>query len=97
MKNLSTKLQIYHGIINYILDDTGYDLSNIAELSNMTIKDVRLIYERKKIPSNFFTSEKQLLQLYQIILELKHNKTTSKFVKFAKGFKCENTKYPTSC
>lgn len=70
MKDSSIKLQIYQGIIQYLLDSTGYDLKNIAALSNSTIKSIRSIYHGNEIPPNFSSSEKHLIQLYQMILEL---------------------------
>ena len=39
------KLQIYQGIIQYLLDSTDYDLKNIAVLSNASIKMIRTIYD----------------------------------------------------
>ncbi|WP_233588859.1 hypothetical protein [Legionella septentrionalis] len=64
------KLQIYQGIIQYLLDSTGYDLKNIAALSNATIKNIRTIYHGDEVPLNFSSSEKHLVQLYQMILDL---------------------------
>ncbi|HCJ4394787.1 TPA: hypothetical protein ACHYN4_000363 [Legionella pneumophila] len=64
------KLQIYQGIIQYLLDSTGYDIKNIAALSNASIKSIRTIYQGIGMPANFASSEKHLVQLYQMILEL---------------------------
>lgn len=64
------KLQIYQGIIQYLLDSTSYDIKNIAALSNASLKSIRTIYQGIEIPANFFSSEKQLVQLYQMVLEL---------------------------
>lgn len=90
------KLQIYQGIIQYLLDSTNYDLKNIAALSNMTIKGIRSIYDGKEIPPNFSSSEKHLVQLFQMILEL-NTRQGSNLRHFAKGIKYENTQHPTSC
>lgn len=69
MKN-HPKLQIYQGIIQYLLDSTGYDIKNIASLSNASIKSISTIHQGNEIPPNFSSSEKHLVQLYQMILEL---------------------------
>ncbi|HDU8201786.1 hypothetical protein O6D28_09295 [Legionella pneumophila] len=78
------KLQIYQGIIQYLLDSTGYDIKNIAALSNASIKSIRTIYEGIGMPANFAASEKQLVQLYQMILEL-NTKQRSGLQFLAKG------------
>lgn len=90
------KLQIYQGIIQYLLDSTGYDLENIAALSNATIKSIRTIYLGDKVPPNFSSSEKHLVQLYQMILEL-NTKQETNLRHLAKGIKHENTQHTTSC
>ena len=69
MKN-HPKLQIYQGIIQYLLDSTSYDIKNIASLSNASVKSIRTIYQGNEMPTNFSSSEKHLVQLYQMILEL---------------------------
>ncbi|HHS8321901.1 TPA: hypothetical protein ACTUO9_002018 [Legionella anisa] len=68
MENV-TKLQIYKGIIQYLLDSTNYTLKNIADLSNSSIKNIRTIYCDNFLPLNF-SSEMQLVRLYQMILEI---------------------------
>ena len=89
------KLQIYQGIIQYLLDSTGYDLKNIAALSNATIKGIRSIYDGREIPPNFSSSEKHLVQLYQMILELKVKQgNNQKFL--LKGITHENIQPSTS-
>ena len=65
----NTKLQIYKGIIQFILDSTKYTLKNIAELSNSSLDGIRMIYCHNQMPSHF-QSEVQLLKLYQIVLEI---------------------------
>jgi len=72
MKDSSIKLQIYKGIIRYILDSTHYTLKNIADLSGTALDNIRAIYCHDSAPSNF-KSEVQLLKLYQIVLELNVN------------------------
>ena len=67
--NQNSKLQIYKGIIQYLLETTHYNLNNIADLSNTSIKSIRSIYCDEHIPPNF-SSELQLVKLYHAILEL---------------------------
>ncbi|HAT8648909.1 TPA: hypothetical protein JA989_12265 [Legionella pneumophila] len=66
---MNYKLQIYKGIIQYILESTNYSLENIADLSNSSIKNIRTIYCDNYMPSNF-SSEMQLVRLYQMIMEI---------------------------
>ncbi|WP_290863200.1 hypothetical protein [Flavobacterium sp.] len=56
-------------MIQYLLESTNYTLKHIAHLSESTIKNIRTIYSGKEIPLGF-TSELQLIRLYQIILEI---------------------------
>ncbi len=63
------KVQIYKGIILYLLDSTHYTLKNIASLTNTSIKALRSIYLYEEIP-HYFKSELQLVRLFQIILEI---------------------------
>lgn len=72
MKN-NPKLQIYKGMIQYLLDSTHYTLKNIADLSHTSIKNILSIYSDEIIPLNFST-KLQLVELYHIILELHVNK-----------------------
>lgn len=65
----NTKLQIYKGMIQFILGSTKYTLKNIADLSNSSLDCIRMIYCHNKMPSDF-QSELQLLKLYQIVLEI---------------------------
>jgi hypothetical protein len=64
-----SKLNIYKGMIQYILDSTHYTLKNIAELSNASLDSIRSIYCHDRLLGGF-TSETQLLKLYQIVLEI---------------------------
>lgn len=72
MDDSSIKLQIYKGIIQYILDSTHYTLKNIADLSGTTLNNIRAIYCNDVEPC-CLKSEVQLLKLYQIILEINLN------------------------
>lgn len=65
----SSKLQVYKGMIQYLLETTNYTLKRIATLSNSSIKNIRSIYSYDQIPPDF-PEERQLVQLYQIILDL---------------------------
>jgi len=69
MNNKNPKLQIYQGIIQYLLDSTNYNLNNIAELSNSTMEHIRSIHCQNTVPADFL-SESQLVKLYQIILDI---------------------------
>lgn len=68
------KIQIYKGMIQYILGSTHYTLKHIAQLSHTSLDKIRMIYCHDKFPSNF-RSEVCLLNLYQIVLET-NKKTT---------------------
>lgn len=63
------KLQIYRGMIQYILDSTHYTLKHIAQLSDSSLDNIRMIYCHDSVPNNF-KSEVELMKLYQIILEI---------------------------
>lgn len=67
------RLQIYKGMIQYLLESTQYTLKNIADLSNSSIKNLRSIYCDNLVPPNF-TSDLQLVQLYHFILEINYQK-----------------------
>lgn len=69
----NSKLQIYKGIIQYILESTNYTLKNIADLCNSSIKSIHIIYSDGFIPHNF-SSEMELVKLYQMILEINSNR-----------------------
>lgn len=64
------KLQIYKGMIQYLLESTNYSLKNIADLSNSPVGSIRSIYCDEILPDTF-KSERQLLRLYQLVLEIK--------------------------
>jgi len=63
------KIQIYQGIIQYILNSTHYTLKHIAQLSHTSLENIRKVYSSHSVPSNF-KSEIELLKLYQIIREI---------------------------
>ncbi|MGX8726498.1 hypothetical protein ACJEHO_08635 [Legionella pneumophila] len=84
---MNTKLQIYKGIIQYILESTNYSLQNIADLSNSSIKNIRTIYCDNVVPSNF-SSDMQLVRLYQMILEIHiQEKQFKKYLPLPKSFR----------
>ena len=64
----NSKLQIYKGMIQYLLDSTHYTLKHIAELSSASIKNSLSLYRGNHIPIDF-TLELALTNLYLIILE----------------------------
>jgi len=70
------KLQIYQGIIKYLLSSTDYSLKRIAALSNISIKNIQLIYRYNQIPKDL-KSEIHLLRLYQIVIELEMKRQRS--------------------
>lgn len=83
----SSKLQIYKGIIQYLLESTNYTLKNIADLSNSSIKSIRTIYCDNFLPLNF-SSEAQLVRLYQMILEIHaHEKQFERYLPLPTGFR----------
>lgn len=90
------KVQIYQGIIQYLLESTDYDLKNIAALSNASIKNIRTLYHGDELPANFLSSEKHLVQLYQMVIELNF-KQGSNLNYLAKGRKHENIQHSASC
>jgi len=67
------KVQIYQGMIQYLLESTQYSLKNIADLSNSSMKNIRSIHCDGLIPSGF-ASELDLVKLFQMILEVNVNK-----------------------
>ena len=66
----NTKVQIYQGMIQYLLDETGYTLKHIADLSSSHVSNLRSIYCEGVLPETF-NSEHQLVSLYQFVLELR--------------------------
>lgn len=71
-----SKLSIYKGMIQYILDSTHYTLKNIAQLSHTSLDNIRMIYCNDFVPNNF-KSDVDLMKLYQIILEINKSREHS--------------------
>ena len=69
-----SKVQIYQGMIQHIIESTNYTLQDIAELSSSSTKNLRSIYSDNLIPPNF-SAELQLVTLYRIILEVQINES----------------------
>lgn len=67
------KINIYKGIIDYLLASTHFTLKDIANHTGSSISNIRSIYLDKTLPPHF-SSEKSLIRLYQIILEIQTNK-----------------------
>jgi hypothetical protein len=65
----SSKLQIYKGMIQYLLESTDYTLKDIADLSHSSIKNIRSIHCDDLMPIKF-SSELALVKLYHLIIEL---------------------------
>jgi len=85
--NTDSKIQIYKGMIHYLLESTNYTLKNIADLSNSSIKNIRSIYYENLIPPNF-ASELHLVKLYHMILEVNINQSTYyKYLPLPKGYR----------
>lgn len=70
----NAKLQIYKGMIQYILESTHYNLKNIADLINSPIRHICSIHCATMMPEDF-QSELQLIRLFQIILESNSNRS----------------------
>lgn len=66
------KVQIYKGMIQYLLESTPYTLKTIADLSHASIKSIRSIYCYEQIPRNF-SAELDLVKLYHMVIELNLN------------------------
>lgn len=73
----SSKLQIYRGIIQYLLESTNYTLKNIADLSGASIVNIRSIYLDNHIPSTF-TSELALIKVFLVIFQIDLNCNATK-------------------
>ncbi len=67
------KVQIYQGMIQYLLESTQYTLKNIADLSNSSMKSIRSIHCDALIPPSF-ESELELTKLFQMVLAVNINK-----------------------
>ena len=74
------KLEIYKGMIQYLIDNTNYSLKSIALLSNSPYSDIRSIYSHDQLPTDF-NSELKLVQLFQLILEINLNEERREKVK----------------
>lgn len=82
----NSKIQIYKGIIQYLLDSTNYTLKNIADLSGSPINNIRSIYCHDVVPVNF-TSETRLVRLYQLVLDIHiKEKQFERYLPLPKGF-----------
>ena len=68
----NSKLQIYKGVIQYLLESTNYTLKNIADLSGASIINIRSIYLDGCIPPAF-SSELQLFKLFLAVFQIELN------------------------
>jgi hypothetical protein len=80
------KLQIYKGIIHYLLESTNYNLKNIADLTSSSIKNLRSIYIENCLPENF-PSEIHLIRLFQMVLEINNEQGFKKYVPIPKQYR----------
>lgn len=67
--NKYCKVQIYKGMLQYLLDSTNYTLKNIADLCDTRVTNIRSIYCDEIFPVSF-SSELKLLKLYEAIVRL---------------------------
>jgi hypothetical protein len=67
---VNEKLQLYKEMILYLLKSTRYSLRNIADLSDCSLMHLQSIYLEGRIPENFGAG-RNLMRLYQFVLELK--------------------------
>jgi len=72
IKENNARLQIYKGMIDYLMVTTKYTLQDIADLSFSSIKNIRSIHDNDTLPANF-SSELHLVRLYHFIVEQKIN------------------------
>lgn len=70
---IDLKLQVYKGMIQYLLESTNYTLKNISDHTGVPIQHLRSIYIGEQMPL-YFSAELQLIKLYQIILECQKHK-----------------------
>ncbi len=87
--NKETKLNIYQGMIQYLLESTNYTLRTIAAMSNTPIKTIKLIYNHNQMPKSF-PSEMDFVKLFEIILEINLKSESPIFIQ---EFKYENLDY----
>lgn len=64
-----TKLQIYQGIIQFLLDSTNYNLKNIADFTHVSLRTIRDLHLHNTLPPST-EAELNLVNLYRIILAL---------------------------
>lgn len=65
------KIWIYKGMIQYLLDRSGYSLSRIANLSNSSLTHLQLIYHHSHLPKEN-KLELNLLKIFITYVELEH-------------------------
>lgn len=83
----NAKLQIYRGMIQYILLSTNYCLNNVADLTSSSIQNIRSIYCENLLPVSF-SSEIHLVKLYQFVLEINlNNKTFYNYLPIPKSYR----------
>ncbi|STX28457.1 Uncharacterised protein [Legionella beliardensis] len=63
------KLSIYQDIIQYLLDNTDYNLKKIASLSNCSIEIIHTLYRDNSFLRDF-ASEIHLIRLFLTLFEI---------------------------
>ncbi|MDI1353151.1 MAG: hypothetical protein PSV35_10370 [bacterium] len=63
------KINIYKGIIQYLLNSTNYSLQRIANLSNSSIAHLQLIHQYNQLPKESKV-ELNLLNLFSIVIDM---------------------------
>jgi hypothetical protein len=63
------KINIYKGIIQYLLNSTNYSLQRIANLSNSSVAHLQLIYQYNQLPKESKV-ELNLLKLFSIVIDM---------------------------
>lgn len=66
MQNNESKLQIYKGIIQYILQTTNYTLQDIADVCESSVNNIQAIYGDNTLPSKF-SSDLQLISSLSLL------------------------------
>ncbi|QRN02972.1 hypothetical protein GH742_03320 [Legionella sp. MW5194] len=72
--NRNSRLKVYQGMIQFLLESTNYTFETIADFTSYSVKEIRSIYLNQKLPEKLL-SEKQLIKLYRIILDIHTSKT----------------------
>ncbi|CZG59434.1 hypothetical protein [Legionella pneumophila] len=72
MKN-DVRPKIYKGMIQHILNTTDFSIKAIAILARTSIDEIQSIYSDKQIQFGF-SKEINLIRLFELIVEMQHQK-----------------------